>query len=439
MRTHLLRSAIVTLMIVSLSGCYSAGKWRAPKLAFWKKAPAFTPPTTPPPAATPQMPSQIAGTPMPGPGAGYVGATPQGAVPQTATTTSSPGYPGMPTSYSAPTSYPTTQQPYGASSSTGANSAAGSGSYVAPQKGYYDSMAPAASGSSYRNTPSYSSAPSYRAPSGYTGSTPAPRYGSQAPAAGVSNPMRAGQPYGSGSYPSTTQAYGSGSPARYESNSTPSYGTPSRYDSGAASRYESSTPSAVQGGTTAPRYGSGSASGYTGGSYGSAAPAGNIPNAGAGGRYSTPSQAAAPSYGTPYTRPETTTMPQGGVSTGGASASGYGTMPAGLNTKSSYGAGQTGYQPGNTTDYKPGNTGYNPPGVRPYSSPAPPYSTPGATTAPRATDPNNPPPYLPGSAKQYNPQAPPETDPFAKSGCCPSDGSQVSPANYSQPVGGGYR
>ena len=81
------------------------------------------------------------------------------------------------------------------------------------------------------------------------------------------------------------------------------------------------------------------------------------------------------------------------------------------------------------------HTGYSPAAATPYQSPASPYSYP-------ASDPDDPPPYRPGSTSDYTTQQRPLATMAAgaSSSRYPSAqpagaGSSVTPADYSQPVG----
>src|SRR3972149_6410254 len=62
MRVSILQCALVLLLTISFSGCYSGGKWTMPNLAFWKSSPfsSATASTYPPAPAIPTKPSALA-------------------------------------------------------------------------------------------------------------------------------------------------------------------------------------------------------------------------------------------------------------------------------------------------------------------------------------------------------------------------------------------
>ena len=129
----------------------------------------------------------------------------------------------------------------------------------------------------------------------------------------------------------------------------------------------------------------------------------------------------------------------------GPVAAGYGTPAAAPDyrsgTGSNYGAGATGYSPAAGTGYTPGNNGYSPPNTTPYKSPASPYQSP-ANPAPAAGDPNDPPPYRPGSTSTSGDYVPRKSIPegTAASPASLSNSSDASsgvvPTSYSQAAAG---
>lgn len=61
MRISHLRYSLVVLLAISISGCYSGGKWSMPNLAFWKSSPfsSSTASAIPPTTTTPTKPSNL--------------------------------------------------------------------------------------------------------------------------------------------------------------------------------------------------------------------------------------------------------------------------------------------------------------------------------------------------------------------------------------------
>jgi len=315
-----------------------------PNLAFWKTNPfKSSSSAAPAKAGIPPLPSAIASTPAPPPGAGYAkmasSTSPEVSYPNT-----TPGYAASTAPPISPTPYPSSRQP---------NYAAGSGAYMAPQQGSYGAgsssaatvapYGPYSSASSYTgraaspygpvsqlpgatNGPGYVTSgtnrpyanqvqPSYEPASPYVGSTPSPSYGANSAYSGSSPPVGTTTGGATSQHPATSQY-----PA---TNRNPATKSPAAY----------SPPAAV------------------GGSY---VPPGAQPATPAG------------SGGSGYTPPNTGYQP-----------------PASQ------------YQPGKT-DYNPGQTGYQPPGVQPYKVPGGSY--------PSASGTGNYQPYQPGSTGSYQPQ-----------------------------------
>jgi len=148
MRISKLQCAFVIFLTISLSGCYSGGKWTMPNLAFWKSSPfssstagnltpSTTTPTKPSTLATNNSTASLTTAPL------YQGAT---------SSTTTPGGAVAP-QYSYPASTPsmssaTTAPTYTASQT----STVGNSQYVTPQQGPYGSV----------GTPSLSSSNSAR-------------------------------------------------------------------------------------------------------------------------------------------------------------------------------------------------------------------------------------------------------------------------------------
>jgi hypothetical protein len=190
------------------------------------------------------------------------------------------------------------------------------------------------------------------------------------------------------------------------------------------------------------------ASGLTSGQYGSTAPA-----SGYGGRTASPyaggtqSSSSSPYAANPLDR-YPTVSPGAGSTTGSDQrfASVPDSLPPAASRQLGYPAtakasdpratgGYTppasSYIPG-ASSYIPGTTGYTPPGVRPYQSPA------ASSTLP-ASNPDDPPPYRPGSTADYVPRSLGATAPSSTSGYPTGmPGAGVAPAQYASPVGGLY-
>ncbi len=205
MRNAFARYTLVTLTILSLSGCQSSG-WSMRSLAFWEKDSSSDADA---PGVTPSMPSVVAGTAStPAPGAGYTSNT-------TSTTAPSAAYPSgnLATNggYPSPGQYPST------------------GSYGQPQSGLYGATTasptpPNLSTNPYANP----TGPQYGSPGGYSATGTAAPY---------TNPVRPANNYQS--------PYATGTPNSYDSSPSPYGGSTDPYGSAtrtASNPYNTSNP-----------------------------------------------------------------------------------------------------------------------------------------------------------------------------------------------------
>jgi hypothetical protein len=473
MRVSPARCTFVALIIAGLAGCNCGSRWSlpscsVPNLAFWKNSPfKSSSDTTATAMGTPARPSVLASRAgMVGPGGGYAaGSAGASSTSPYLGTTAGPGTVG---------GYPTTQQPYASYPPTGYSSysppAAGIPPYMAPQVGAYGAggNAPPAGASSYVNTSPYSGTAA--APYGPLSNSGEMTSGNGYATANTNGPYARSLP-SSPSSASVADRYAS----RYDRSKEGADRLTERFDrsrSGAdryaggydrsasgGDRYSPGTASSPapwsQAGRTAEPYGptgpaagysDGASSPYAGGSpypgsspY-AATPQGSSSPAGAIDRYSAGGQGAGSTAGGGYalssagtSRPRypaaadpNVTSPEGGYY---PPASGY--TPG----ETGYTPGDTGYIPGDT-GYIPGDTGYTPPGVSPYRPPASPYTLP-------ASNPDDPPPYRPGSTSDYVPRTPSASLPSSNSSAYPGGvrgtGAGVMPAEYAQPVSSGLR
>jgi len=428
----------VALIIVGLAGC-NCGRWSLPScspsnLAFWKNRPfKSSADTTATAMGAPMKPSALASrSGMVGPGGGY--ASNSAGVASTSPylpTTTNPGTIG---------GYPSTQQPYPSYPPTTSSynlTAAGTAPYMAPQVGAYGAGSPAAraGASSYVNTSPY---PAVAA----TPYGPLPNSAETAGSSGYTTANSTG-PYAR-SRPSSP--YSGSTADRYAGGYDRSASSADRYSPAAAS----STSPLGQPGRTADPYGpmapaagysDGASSPYPSGSpypasspY-AAAPQGSSSPAGAIDRYSAGGgQGAGATASSGYSLSSAASSRPRYPAAADPNAAERGYYPP----ASSYAPGETGYAPGDT-GYTPGNpgytsgdTGYTPPGVSPYRSPAGSYTLP-------AGNPDDPPPYRPGSTSDCVPRMPSASLPASNSsvypGGVPSTGAGVMPAEYAQPVG----
>ncbi len=308
MRFPSVRYCFAILLAISVSGCYSGGRWTTPDLAFWKSNPFSTTAKSTAPEPIPR-PTEIASQPGPGPGAGYSA----GGV-NTADTLAPP-YQAAPAALASQPTYPATQPGAGAPSP-----------FVMPQQGYYDPNPPgdltASRGSAtnaYPVTGGMPSSPS-QPPPGYHTNPYAARAGAESPAPFGADPSLAAQPYGS-------------SPGGYvPANASGPYANPIRDDDRESydARLADYRSAAGAYGTPIPDYRSG----------GSQPPWNQPP--------------ASPSHDPRF--PPVTADARSGYGSG-APPAGYG-----ANTPQGY------FPP--SGGYNPGNTGYNPPGAPPYYPPA---------------------------------------------------------------------
>ena len=333
------RYCLVAVTALTLSGCYSGGRWTMPNLAFWKTNPFSSTAKSTAPEAIPR-PSELAVQPGPPPGTGYNPSTDN-----TANTTA-PAYPTTPASFAA-------EQPYTA---THAATGAPATPYIAPQQGYYDPGLPAGVASSPPTTNPHAAAPPHGA-----GTQPSRRYGSDSYAAG--GPHQSPTPFGAEPRHST-EPYGgpSASPADYmAANPSGPYADRVRdpYD-GRLADYRN-----------------------TAGAYASPIP-----------DYRSGTDGQSPRHDDRHPPAEYQNQPPGsGVPMhGGPSEQGVGAAPNGHsgNTPQGY------YPP--PSGYAPGNTGYHPPGVPQYQPPYRGNPTPWSSDG-YSLDSG----YSPGSVGRYEP------------------------------------
>ncbi len=304
------RYCLVVVTALTLSGCYSGGRWTMPNLAFWKTNPFNSTAKSTAPEAIPR-PSELAVQPGPPPGTGYN--------PITANTANAtaPAYPTTPASFADQQPYRATQPATGASAPP----------YVVPQQGYYDPGVPAGMAASPATTNPHAAAPTHGA-----GTQPARRYDSDSYAAG--GPHHSPTPFGAEPRHSA-EPYGnpSSSPADYRAaNPSGPYANPVRdpHD-GRLADYRS-----------------------TAGAYASP-----IPDYRSGPHGQAPGQ----DYRHPPADYQNQPSGSGLHMHGGPSGQGISAAPDGHggNTPQGY------YPP--PTGYTPGNTGYHPPGVPDYQVP----------------------------------------------------------------------
>ncbi len=361
------RYGFLVVMVLSLAGCYSGGRWSMPDLAFWKTNP-FSPSKSTAPDPIPR-PTELAHQPGPPPGSGHASANFDTA------DTAAPPF-GGPSSDLA-----SRHQPYPVTQPDGGDALP---SYMAPQEGRYDA------GSNDPSRPGGVAAFNTRT-SPQTGA--AVPHGTSPP----SNHALASNPYagrgGSGSptpYPVDTGAgsQGHGIPPGYVS-ADPSgpYANPVRRDP-----QESYDAQLADYRNTAGMYGS-AIPDYRGGS----------DHNFSGERHQAPPSADRSRPGDhPAYAPDMPHTPAGTVP-----SSGYGTnTPHGYYPPS--GAGQAdpnAWQDRNHSPeghhwpaggYSPGNTGYQPSGV-------PPYEPPGGASSSDARAFHSEPGYSPGSVSRYEP------------------------------------
>lgn len=339
------RYCLVVVMALTLSGCYSGGRWTMPNLAFWKTNPFNSTAKSTAPEAIPR-PSELAVQPGPPPGTGYNPITTN-----TANTTA-PAYPTTPASFAAEQPYPATQPTRGAPGPP----------YVTPQQGYYDPGLPAGMAASPATTNPYAANPYAGAPSHGAGTQPARRYDSDSYA--TAGPHHSPTPFGAEPRHST-EPYGgpSASPADHAAaHGSGPYANPVRepYDNRLAD-YRS-----------------------TAGAYASPIP-----------DYRSGNEGQSPAHDDRFPSAYNQNQPYGDGAPMRHGPSGHGTATApggqGGNTPRGY------YPP--PSGYTPGNTGYNPAGL-------PQDQVPGSTTAPTSAgsdgynlDSN----YSPGSVGRYEP------------------------------------
>jgi len=470
MRVSPARYMFVALIIVGLAGC-NCGRCSLPScspsnLAFWKNRPfKSSADTTATAMGAPMKPSALASrSGMVGPGGGYAASS--AGAPSTS--------PYIPTTTNPATigGYPSTQQPYSpyppTTSSYNLTATGTAAPYMAPQVGAYGAGSPAAraGASSYVNTRPY--APVAATPygplpnsaettgsSGYTAANSTGPYARSLP----SSPSSGGTAdrYASRYDRSTDRAdqlnersdQSRSAPDRYAGGYDRSAGIADRYAPAAAS----STLPLGQPGRTADPYGpiapaagysDGTSSPYASGSpypgsspyvatpQGSSLPAGAVDRYPAGGGQGAGSVAGG-GYPLSSAAPSRPRYPAAADPNAASPERAY-SPPASIYPpgETGYTPGDTGYTPGNP-GYTPGDPGYTPPGVSPYRSPAGPYTLP-------AGNPDDPPPYRPGSTSDYVPRTPtaglPASNPSAYPGGARSSGAGVMPAEYAQPVGG---
>ena len=428
MRVSSARCAFIVLTLVGLAGCNCCDRWAMPAcsmpdLAFWKSSPFKASSDA---TGLPERPSALASRPtMPGPGAGYATGS-----------TTAPPYVENTAGTTLPGSYPTTQQanwsiPSSPYSSAGAT-VSSSSPYVAPQAGAYgmqDSVSPggtspAVSASSYTRTAATPYGPLRNSQDTAAGSSyiPAP---ATAPYTGSAETTL---PYGGGSAGDSSAVNGYRSRldrfnSRFDRNKSAFDRQATGFDR-SQSGADPYRPPAAGSATTA--------AGLTSGQYGSTAPASDYrgstasPYAGA-----TSSSNSSPYVANPHDRYPTVHSGAGSTTGGGyysppaaSQQPGVAATPtaSSLEAAGRYNLPASSYVPG-ASSYVPGNTGYTPPGVSPYQSPAT------SSTLP-ASNPDDPPPYRPGSTTDYVPLNPGATAPSS------TPGTSVAPAGYAPPVGG---
>ncbi|MGD0517574.1 MAG: hypothetical protein ABSA26_08570, partial [Thermoguttaceae bacterium] len=404
MRISSSQCALVLLLTISISGCYSGGKWSMPNLAFWKSSPfsssnpsTSTAGTYPPAAGSPVKPSALAANNSSG---ALTTAPPYQSTLTPGTVT--PAMPGAVSQYPYPS---TTTSPAAAAGSpaytASATNSVTANTYMAPQQGPYGSTGttptnPSNSINTYPATASYNSYPnnSYSNPvrpqisSSTNLSAPAndryssasgDRYGSSSDRYGsIPDRNTSADRYGSSSdrYPNTPDRYAPAGSAPTGGASTlpaagTSYGNNVQGIAPPASYNRTTAPASTQASISDNRYGdtrSGDSSPYAPSAsstsnastaYGSSTPAD---------RYAPASDpAAAGRYTSPSTSPD-------GSNPLNSNSGGYGGNPG----------------------YSPGNSGAAPTGaISPY--------TPPSTSAPAGTT-NDAGAYRPGSVTTYTPR-----------------------------------
>ncbi len=366
-----MRYCLVAMAALSMSGCYSGGRWTMPDLAFWKTNPFSSSGKS---AATEPIPrpSELASQPSPAPGAGYTPTSGNTAE------TMAPPYAGASPASVGQQPYASTQTPAGVPTSP----------YMAPQQGYYEANAVAGAATAYPVTNPYAPASTPSA-----SAAPAQDYGSNP--YGVPVAHESPTPFGSGQTAASPQNYGmpaGANPGYVAANPSGPYANPVRndsqdpYDQRLADYRSSAGPygSAVPGYRTDQEM-SNQADNYRN------QPVGDYRSQPAGDYRNQPvsdyrDQSTNDSRGTASGYPPNQALPSQ------QSPAGY-QAPPDYNSNSGYQATNPAGQ--SAGGYSPGNTGYTPPGVAPYQPPA------GMNTSPLA-EPTSDSGYSPGSVSRYN-------------------------------------